>query len=132
MQVREHRVVLWEKLGAGPHPCHWCDLPLDWSHGTARGVLQVDHLDDRRGNNDPGNLVASCHACNKLRSRVHGSTIMVGEPFVTKSDGRRVRAVERTCQTCGNVFLVAVAATRDPKAGRYCSMACVYRRHQRT
>lgn len=29
-QITEHRVVLYDAIGPGPHPCHWCGKLLDW------------------------------------------------------------------------------------------------------
>ena len=66
-------MVLWEKIGPGSHPCHWCGHLLVWMHGLSAESLQVDHLDEDRANNDPTNLVPSCHTCNKLRSRPKGA-----------------------------------------------------------
>ncbi len=65
--VLEHRFVLYEKIGPGPHPCHWaCGAILDW--GGPSGI-NVDHLDDDKLNNDPDNLVPSCGNCNRHRGR---------------------------------------------------------------
>lgn len=62
-----HRVVLWSKIGDGPHECHWCACVVNWSHGLLGDALVVDHLDFDRTNNDSDNLVPSCHACNSKR-----------------------------------------------------------------
>lgn len=58
-----------DKLGdaPGPHRCRWCESLVDWAHGVDEGALVVDHLDHNRGNNDPSNLVPSCHPCNSVR-----------------------------------------------------------------
>jgi hypothetical protein len=67
-QVLEHRVILYNKIGPGPHPCYWhslsgCgQLALEWPK------VCVDHLDDDPLNNDPDNLVSSCRGCNWGRS----------------------------------------------------------------
>lgn len=62
--VYEHRVVLYAQIGPGSHPCAHCGKTVTW------GVnLEVDHLDWNRANNDPTNLVASCHGCNTRRTR---------------------------------------------------------------
>lgn len=65
--VAEHRKVLYDKIGPGPHPCHWCRKMLYW--GGHDGIC-VDHLDDDKSNNDPENLVPSCSPCNSLRGGV--------------------------------------------------------------
>lgn len=62
----EHRVVLYDAIGIGPHPCHWCGVVLPWSGGAGRGI-NVDHLDDNRLNNTRDNLVPSCLDCNTKR-----------------------------------------------------------------
>lgn len=67
--VLEHRVVLFDAIGNGPHPCHWCGKTLTWSP-----ELTVDHLDWDRSNNDPANLVPACAACNGARQKPKTST----------------------------------------------------------
>lgn len=62
--VYEHRAVLYEKVGPGAHPCHWCGAVVTW------GVdLETDHLDGDKTNNDPANLMPACQACNSWRAR---------------------------------------------------------------
>ena len=63
--VAEHRMVLYDTIGPGPHPCHWCGKPLDW--GGAQGI-QADHVDEDKLNNDPANIVPSCLHCNLWRN----------------------------------------------------------------
>jgi hypothetical protein len=48
--VSVHRLALYEKIGQGPHSCHWCSAVVDWAPGPGarRAALVVDHL-----NNDP-------------------------------------------------------------------------------
>ena len=67
-KVLEHRVVLFEKIGDGAHPCHWCRTIVAWGEGPAGSRLNVDHLDANKLNNDPGNLVPSCLDCNTKRA----------------------------------------------------------------
>jgi hypothetical protein len=57
--VYEHRYLLYERLGPGPHQCWWCGREVRWEED-----LNVDHLDYDRSNNDLANLVPSCRACN--------------------------------------------------------------------
>lgn len=61
-RVLEHRKILYEHLGPGAHPCHWCGEVLTWDDGLA-----TDHLDFDRANNDLANIVPSCLACNSRR-----------------------------------------------------------------
>lgn len=61
-KVLEHRVVLYDKLGSGQHPCYGCSKALVWNYN-----LVVDHLDFDKLNNNPDNLVPSCDSCNVKR-----------------------------------------------------------------
>ena len=61
-----HRAVLYDAIGAGGHPCHWCGSLVVWEDGS----LTADHLDWNRENNDPANLIPSCLACNSKRYRL--------------------------------------------------------------
>lgn len=70
----EHRVVMFDALGPGPQPCHWCGRELLWTqHYNAPSGLGVDHMDWDRANNDVANLVPSCRKCNGLRKRKQAS-----------------------------------------------------------
>lgn len=64
--VFEHRVALYEKIGAGEHSCWWCNRTVSWefSWPASLSALVVDHLDRDRDNNAPENLVPSCQPCN--------------------------------------------------------------------
>jgi len=64
--VYEHRRVLYDHLGPGTHPCHWCGRALCWD-GKGDDQLAVDHLDFNKQNNLLANLVASCQVCNAVR-----------------------------------------------------------------
>lgn len=68
-KVPEHRVVLYAKVGPGPHPCHWCGTTLEWN-ATAGTRINADHLDWDKLNNDPSNLVPACLNCNTRRRQV--------------------------------------------------------------
>ena len=58
-----HRLVLFEKVGDGTHPCHWCNTSLTWGIN-----LTTDHLNDDRADNRPANLVPCCQSCNARRA----------------------------------------------------------------
>ena len=68
--VPEHRKVLYDAIGPGPHECHWnaqsdCgNKALEWG---GRLGLCADHIDGERSNNSPDNLVPSCNSCNLHR-----------------------------------------------------------------
>lgn len=62
----QHRAVLYDAIGQGPHKCHWCGTEIDWGLRGGRKLV-VDHLDGDKRNNDRANLVQSCHRCNATR-----------------------------------------------------------------
>lgn len=68
-RVFEHRAVLYDKIGPGGFPCHWCGKLVYWGRSYPKDddALVVDHLDHDRHNNDPSNLVPSCNTCNGNR-----------------------------------------------------------------
>ena len=124
--VSESRIVLYDKIGAGDHPCHWCGATLRWrpGEGLASDSLLADHLDWDIHNNAPENLVPSCNACNAHRTR-QGDRRLIREEelFITNRNGSRARARRVHCQACGTEFLVRVSQVRSGK-GRFCSMSC--------
>jgi hypothetical protein len=131
-KVAVHRFVLYEKIGPGPHNCHWCGKTIHWAtrrKGEKAKVaeLVVDHLDDSQANNAPDNLVPSCHNCNSLRGRPQYA-ITEEEPFVVWKDGSKHRATQRICHACGREFLIATVQLTTPKAGPrtgwFCSKHC--------
>lgn len=66
--VYEHRKVLFDAIGVGPHRCNWCDATVSWVKGKCiRGSLVPDHLDGDKANNLLENLVPACNACNAAR-----------------------------------------------------------------
>lgn len=68
--ILEHRKVLFDAIGPGRHPCHWCGLSVSWdtSWPKSADALVVDHLDDDKANNRRENLVQSCQTCNGQRA----------------------------------------------------------------
>lgn len=119
-----HRVVLWKKIGPGSHPCHHCGRIVTWApgRGVRDGALVVDHLDDNRQNNDPTNLIPSCHACNKGRTPKK-NRVRDDELWLSRSDAdTRRRALRFTCAECGEEFLAPHRRVRPQKfCGRVCS-----------
>lgn len=69
LNVAEHRIVLYDKVGPGVHPCHWCERPVAWWPVKGQQKLVTDHLDDDGLNNASENVVASCTRCNAARAR---------------------------------------------------------------
>ena len=134
VQIWTHRAVLFDKIGYGPHLCHWCSVVVNWTVGNERGLgkrLVSDHLDGTTTNNDPENLVPSCDRCNVARGHTDEWAVRPDELFVTGSNGRRTRATERICPSCGKLFLMFNARAREiggPE--RCCSRSCAGRLRQ--
>lgn len=126
--IGEHRLVLWDKIGPGTHPCFYCGTPVTWSPGkrTRKGALVVEHLDYNIRNNNPDNLVPSCHPCNSDRRRKKRH-IADGELFVIKSAGRRLRAIETRCEEC-DVTIVDARSQRRRFCNRICSGRSIRRK----
>lgn len=70
-RVHRDRLVLWEKIGPGHHPCHWCGRDLQWYSKirpwSKPDYLVADHLDRNCRNDTPENLVPACYQCNLYR-----------------------------------------------------------------
>lgn len=125
--VHEHRAVLYNEIGPGPHSCHWCGVSVDW-----RTDLVVDHLDGARLRNEPANLVPSCGPCN-LHRETPVVCILCAEPLTgRRSDslwcsgrcrGRAARGepapgLARSCRNCDEPL-------RGKRSdARYCSEGC--------
>jgi hypothetical protein len=62
--VAEHRMVMYDLQGEGPHPCFWCGKSLTWKR------INIDHLNEVKDDNRPENLVISCHRCNEARGSI--------------------------------------------------------------
>jgi len=67
--VAVHRIVLYDKIGPGEHPCHWCGETVSWDIRKGPGALETDHVNATRDDNRPGNLVPSCKSCNIKRGQ---------------------------------------------------------------
>lgn len=123
--ILEHRKVLFDHIGPGDHPCHWCKALVTWQHKaySRAGNLVVDHLDGNRFNNSLDNLVPSCSPCNTGRG---SEAIRFPEVFLTRKDGRRERAEQRICKSCGKDFLIELTAIRSARSnvGQFCSRRC--------
>jgi len=130
IRLPEHRVILYEKIGPGAHPCHWCGKSVEWIPGgrTKPGSLIADHVDGDPSDNDPENLVPSCQGCNIHRN---SERKLDGKLTLTDSNGKRHLAVERICGTCGGPFLIRASMVKSQakkRAGTYCSRACLHGR----
>jgi hypothetical protein len=123
IQVYVHKFNLYERIGDGPHPCHWCGRELHWGRGVSGATLLADHLDGNHLNNDPLNLAPSCNGCNTIRARSFRPVIEPTELFIVNKDGTRSRAEWCECSECGVEFL---AHTSRVKRGtvKTCSRSC--------
>lgn len=65
--VYEHRMVLFDAIGYGPHACHWCGTEVDWKPKGEEGELHPDHLNGYGDDNRLENLVPACRRCNTTR-----------------------------------------------------------------
>lgn len=120
--VGTHRIVLWDKIGPGTHPCYHCGRLVTWRPGRSRGdkdALVVDHLDNDSRNNDPDNLVPSCFGCNAHRTP-HRRVIHDDELSVTIGK-QRLRAVFNECEECGEQYAVALGRV---SRRRFCGKRC--------
>lgn len=99
--VLAHRVALYDAIGGGQHPCHWCGTTVDWdaTYPERLDALVVDHLDDDKTNNVPINLVPSCNPCNTLRARKTETHCQSGKHLWTEANTRYVRR-GRECLDC--------------------------------
>lgn len=123
------RLRLYERIGPGEHPCHWCGELIEWAVGAGvrnPRALLVDHVDHDATNDEPTNLVPSCNRCNSHRraSGTHG--IIRADELTVMRSGKPVRASQRVCEYCGEQFLAAAAQVRIGK-GRFCSRSCARR-----
>lgn len=118
-----YRVVLYDKIGAGPHPCHWCGTILEWKKGFGDGAITADHLNGNFKDDSPDNLVPACAKCNTVRSR----RLKPDELFLwVKGKPHKARAIERTCEECGVKFLAKEAFVKRGE-GRFCNRKCAAR-----
>lgn len=96
----EHRVVLYDHLGPGPHPCHWCGKDVDWVAKGDPRCLMPDHLNGDGADNEITNLVPSCGTCNSARAAQSRSDLLrsrgwwSGNDTVARLSGGRRDRVE--------------------------------------
>lgn len=59
--VFEHRRVMFELHRGICQPCFWCGAALTWKDAV------IDHLNEKKADNRPENLVTACNGCNRIR-----------------------------------------------------------------
>lgn len=115
--VSVHQLILWDKIGSGTHPCHYCTAPVTWNAPPhSPGRLESEHLDRNRLNNSPENLVPCCHRCNMQNRAMNVSD---DESYRMHAGGWRIRGNPAVCQYCGKDYV----ARRDHQ-GLFCSRGC--------
>lgn len=98
-RVYEHRVVLFDAIGEGPHACHWCGIEVHWFPSDGDKELQPDHLNSIRDDNRPENLVPSCRGCNTTRGSQSRADALRAAGFWSNNDTRaRLRNQRRVAR----------------------------------
>lgn len=82
----EHRVVLYEEIGPGPHACHWCGTEVDWLPKGDPRCLHADHVNGDGADNRVENLVPSCQPCNTARAGQARSAALRAAGFWSEHD----------------------------------------------
>lgn len=85
--VYAHRLALYEAIGSGVHPCHWCGKQLSWE--STRGdadCLNVDHLNGVGDDNRAENLVPACTRCNVHRAGIARAAALRSAGWWSKND----------------------------------------------
>lgn len=122
--VSVHRAVLYRKIGAGPHPCHWCGELVNWAYGLKHTgehpPLIADHLNGDTTNNTYGNLVPSCFTCNATR---RGPDQPPPRDVIVSRYGCKQTALLKLCRFCRKVFLCTLTE-HERGNGHYCSRSC--------
>ena len=130
------RFLLFNKIGMGPHKCHWCKKKVKWIIGKRQiggDALNVDHIDNNSNNNHISNLVQSCQSCNIWRKR-QNELVKDDEDFTVRGDGYRRRTKHiievKMCLTCGKQFKLNIKKHAKEnraeirKSRKYCSHKC--------
>lgn len=113
------RLNLYEKVGPGTHPCNWCGRELIWKFGIFPDAIVTDHLDWNNTNDDPENLVVSCHSCNARRAAPGRRTAIQPDELTIPAGKYRTRAIKLVCPRCSREFLRPLR-----KPTEFCSARC--------
>ena len=85
---RSQKRDLWERVGAGPHPCYWCAAPVGWAEVAQlpAGVLEL------RVGQLEGELVPACPTCweRECGPRLHPRDVPPAVAFPRQWGPRRL------------------------------------------
>lgn len=76
--------------------CVYCATPLDFENATLDHVFPVA----KGGAHDPGNLVAACHRCNRLKADLLPTEFFMRYPWAGLNFVMHARAVHRALKRC--------------------------------
>lgn len=66
--ARYHRYLVYEHVEGQPQRCSYCNYgPLPW-HGGWRESINIDHINDIKGDDRLDNLTPACHWCNTMKA----------------------------------------------------------------
>lgn len=105
-RVYEHRFVLYNAIGPGWHPCHWCQKLVSWDLRSCSKALVVDHVNAVRLDNRLENLVPACQRCNGQRERERLPNCKKGHPYPEEPVRQFIKSTgkwTRVCQVCREI-----------------------------
>ena len=76
--------------------CVYCATPLDYENATLDHVFPIA----KGGADHPGNLVAACHRCNRLKADLLPTEFFMRHPWAGLNFVLHARAVHRALKRC--------------------------------
>lgn len=106
----QHRIVAYEAHNGVCPNCYWCDTDLDWESAV------IDHLNEDKQDNTPGNLAVSCNKCNRARGAILPFLKRMNEESFWKFIERAVEYRDNQSVSSGQVGTEAVQVEEVEKA----------------